>query len=355
MKNLQRGFITPLVLFVGLALFVALSFASYRIYQKNFTAEKTTTETVKTAESAEGEPFVFTAAGDFNSTDDAGLVLSAIGAADSDFTLALGDLGYGGNGTEQAWCEFTKARVGGDYPFEIVAGNHDDGSKDGDILEYRKCLPDKLGISQGEYGIEYYFDYNNLARFILISPDIDNYGYDYSKGTSNYDWVAATIDGAREEGLRWVVLGMHKNCITSGVKSCEIGEDIINLAIEKGVNLVLQGHEHGYFRSKQLSLSSECPAIVANMVNASCITTEGSQFLSGDGTIIVISGAGGYTLREVNLGDSELGYFDAWNGANIGKSYGFSMFNVSNNSIEAEFISAGDGNFTDSFSINFSR
>lgn len=277
--------------------------------------------------------------------------MSGIGSAGSDFTLALGDLGYVGNGNEVAWCEFVKAKVGEEHPFELIAGNHDDSSRDGDILEYAKCLPDRIGNISGTYGLEYYFDYNNLARIILISPDIDNYGYNYAEGSEHLNWVREAVLDARNNGINWTVLGMHKNCITPGVKDCEIGEDLLNLAVELKIDLVLQGHEHAYFRSKQLALNPEtCPAIVVNEFNQNCVTDETDDLTKGAGTVIVISGAGGYDLRGVTFNDPEFDYFKSVNGSNSGATYGFSYFRVSEEVIKASFVPT-IGSFRDDFTI----
>lgn len=295
--------------------------------------------------------FSFTAAGDFYIKEAANSVLTKIGDTPNDFTLALGDLGYTGNGTEKTWCKFVLDRIGTEHPFQIVAGNHDDGSKDGDIRAYRECLPNKIDGLIGDYGIQYYFDYKNLARFILISPDIDNYGFDYVYGSENLNWVIDKVIEARKNNIEWVFLAMHKNCITPGIKSCEIGEDLLNASVENGVDVVLQGHEHAYFRSKQLALNSEtCPVIVVNDTDQDCISGQGDELRKRNGTVVVISGAGGYPLREINFEDPEFGYFDAVNGSNSGNTYGFSLFNVSRSSIEASFIPVL-GKYTDSFVI----
>ena len=242
-------------------------------------------------------------------------------------------------------------RVGADHPFQLIAGNHDDGESEGDIAEYVKCLPNKISDVVGNYGAEYYFDYNNLARFILISPDIDNYGYDYVEGNEHLQWVKDTVNDARAKNIKWVILGMHKNCITPGEKTCEIGDDLLNAAVGLKIDIVLQGHEHAYFRSKQLALNpDDCPAIIVNEFNESCISTSSNEMKQGAGTVIVISGAGGYQLRNVNLADTEYNYFSAFNGANTGNSYGFSRFTVDEKAIDASFVPA-IGDFTDSFSI----
>ncbi len=342
-ENEQSGFGHILVILLILLVVGVASLAVWRIKTSEPIQESISYSATK------AKVFSFNAVGDFSSSDNASLVLNKIGESNSDFTLALGDLGYGGNGTEGTWCNFVKERVGEDHPFELVAGNHDDGSSDGSILEYRKCLPDKLNVT-GNYGLEYYFDYKKLARVILISPDIDNLGFTYTKGNEHYSWLASTIDGAKASDIPWTVVGMHKNCITPGIKTCEIGEDLLNLLIEKKVDLILQGHEHGYMRSKQLSLSANCPTITINSTDTDCIVNAGSDFKKGIGSLLTISGAGGYDLREINLNDKEIGYFDAWNGSNVGESYGFAKFMINNNKLRGEFVSA-NGSFTDSFEI----
>lgn len=348
MKLKQNGFfdihlILTIVILIAIGGFVIFRIQSASVDVVPEVQTNEGTEIVRT-------PFVFAAAGDFDNGLEADSVLTGIGQIESDFTLALGDLGYVGNGNEPEWCEFVKARVGDNYPFQLVAGNHDDGNNDGDIREYAKCLPNRIDNLQGDYGIEYYFDYGNLARIIMISPDIENYGFDYVEGSENFEWIRSTVEDARRQRIPWTVLGMHKNCITPGVKTCEIGPDILNLALELKIDLVLQGHEHAYFRSKQLALSDECPAIIINETNQSCISGEGDEFTKNQGTIIVISGAGGRNLRDVNLDDPEIGYFDAWSGENVERSFGYNTFNVSENQISAKFFST-IGSFSDSFSI----
>lgn len=345
MTRQENGF-GHLVLFLGFVLMAVLVFFAYSRINKSEVALDTSEQSAPSK-----TPFSFTAAGDFNSTAGADLVLTGIGQEKSDFTLALGDLGYGGNGKETTWCDFVKARVGSEHPFEIIAGNHDDGSVDGNITEYAKCLPDRIGNITGNYGTEYYFDYGKMARFIMISPDINTYGFDYLSGSEHLQWVIDAVKDARAKNIDWVVLGMHKNCITIGEKTCEIGSDLLNTAVDLGIDLVLQGHEHAYFRSKQLALNPEtCPAILVNDFNQSCIAKDGDKLQKGAGTIIVISGAGGAELRDVNLQDSELGYFEAMSGKNVDISHGYSLFDVREKTIKASFVPV-DGSFTDSFSI----
>src|SRR6185503_14054212 len=69
-----------------------------------------------------GEPGVvhFTAVGDFGQTPATAAVLTGIAAQAPDLHVALGDLSYGGPGSEQSWCDFVTARVGAGFPFELL-------------------------------------------------------------------------------------------------------------------------------------------------------------------------------------------------------------------------------------------
>ena len=109
----------------------------------------------------------------------------------------------------------------------------------------------------GTYGRQYYVDVpaeNPIVRFIMISPDLtypDGY-WGYAAGTQRYKWTAQAIDGARAASIPWVVVGMHKPCITVGLYDCEPGAEMFNLLLSKKVDLILSGHEHNYQRSHQL-------------------------------------------------------------------------------------------------------
>ena len=188
----------------------------------------------QTAQAA-GSSFIFTAGGDFGSSSNTTASLDLIASSGASFSFALGDLSYNETTPESAWCDYVKSRVGSTFPFELLAGNHEDNGPHGEINSFATCLPDRIGSLTGVYAKQYYFDHLGLARFILISPDltIDGQYYDYSQGSTHYNWVYNAIDGARTLGIPWVIVGMHKNCITMGNKSCEIGADIMNLLIEK--------------------------------------------------------------------------------------------------------------------------
>ena len=314
--------------------------------------------------SAQTTSFAFTAAGDYGFSDDAAATLRKIGAAAAVFNLALGDMSYSHSRPESEWCQFVKDNLnagagrpaggpfGESFPFQLITGNHENEPilEDGYIDNYAACLPDRMNsvISPyGEYAREYYFDYQN-ARFILVGADnadgIDP--YDYAVGSNHYNWLRDRIVEARDAG-RWVIVGMHKVCVTMGVKSCEIGSDLMNLLIAERVDLVLQGHEHNYQRSKQLTCAT------AGSFESACVVDDGADgtYIRGAGTVFVIVGTGGADLYDVSTADAEAGYFARWIGLNVTPRKGMLKVTVSDASLSAQFVGSTTGSFTDFFTI----
>jgi hypothetical protein len=312
--------------------------------------------------------FSFAGGGDMGFSPEAAAVVKGIAAAGVDFSLHFGDMAYDQIYPETAWCDFIKdARdgLGPDFPYEVVAGGHDLGTGPGPAAQYRTvidkylpCVPDHMG-STGTYGKEYYFDHPAAApllRVIMISPSItmpDGTKYDYSPGTAHYQWVSDAIDGARSAGVRWVAVGMARDCISAGEKRCEIGLDLFNLLVNKRVDLILQGHEHGYERSRQLATGPACPAIPVDRVDPACFGDDGSgsSYAKGAGPIVVVAGTLGIPFRPMNAADTEAGDFVALMGSNINPSHGFMKYTVTADRIEAQFVRTSQGTFADQFAI----
>jgi len=254
--------------------------------------------------------------------------------------------------------------VGSTFPFELLSGNHEDGGEiqDGLIDNFVQCLPDRLG-AVGTYGKEYYFDYpasSPIARFIMTSPGLNftNGGsYSYAAGTAHYNWVSNTIDNARAAGIKWVIVGMHKVCITMGIMPCDIGTDLFNLLVSKKVDLILQAHDHDYQRSKQLALNgTTCTAISPATYNSNCVVNDGStgNYPQGAGPVVVIVGTIGEALSNLNTAASDAGYFARWMGSNINPTNGLAKFSLSSDqlTVSANFTgSTAPNNFNDSFTI----
>ena len=287
---------------------------------------------------AAGTSFTFTAAGDHGSSSQTRAGMDVVAGSGSSFYLGLGDLSYDPTeGGEQRWCTSFKSRFA---DVELIAGNHDTGeSIGGDINEYTVFCPFTLGAMVGVYAKQYYFDYPQsapLARFILIAPGVGgSLNIDYSAGGAGYVFTRNAIDEARAAGIKWIVVGMHKNCISTGDKTCEIGTDLMDLLIAEKVDLVLQSHDHNYQRSHALSCAH------VNSFDAGCVADGGTDglYAKGAGPVIVINGEFGRSLTSVNPADSEAGYF-----AKIDSTtFGVSRYRVTETSISADYLGSSGG------------
>jgi hypothetical protein len=278
----------------------------------------------------------------------------------------LGDASYNEKTPESTWCSYIQSYLGSTLPAELVSGNHESDGMQGLIDNFTACQPDRLGNLTGTYGKEYYYDYptsNPLARIIMISPGLTftNGGtYNYSVGSPHYTWTASAIDGARAAGIPWVIVGMHKVCLSTGSSTCSdgIGNDINNLLISKKVDLVLQGHDHSYQRSKQLALNgSTCTAVVDKTYNSSCVVNDGSSgsYTKGAGTVINIVGTGGVEMIQygnIYTWDGDNKYFATYMGGNLNPRFGWVKVTVSASQLRAQFMgSTNSSNYTDQYTI----
>ena len=111
---------------------------------------------------------------------------------------------------------------------------------------------------------------------------------------------------------------MHRNCISIGEKTCDIGQPLMDLLLGNAVedpgpledlpvDLIIQGHDQTYQRSKQLS------CVTDDLFVAACVADDGSddEYVKGMGTVLVINGAGGKDLYDINNSDSHGEELDA--------------------------------------------
>ena len=297
----------------------------------------------------------FTAAGDFAAGAGAARVLDGIAAGDSELTIALGDFSYGVTGQEQAWCDFVKSHVGEGYPFELLSGNHESSGMNGNINDFSACLPNQLPGLVGTYGREWYVDVpaeDPLVRFVMISPAITypDGTWDYSAGTPRYRWTKAAIDGGRETGIPWTVVGIHKPCISLGRYACDIGPDIVNMLMAEEVDLVLMGHEHNYQRTHQLDLRPGCPALRIGGYDSDCVADTDATMTAGEGTVFSVIGTGGAVERDTYPDDSEAAYFAASAGAAAEPEFGYGDFTATASQLSMRFQSVSSS-YTDGFTL----
>jgi Calcineurin-like phosphoesterase/PKD domain len=318
-------------------------------------------ETVSVVTPAAASSITFGAAGDFGANAVTAATLAKLDSSDAEFFLALGDLDYDQTPTDAAWCDYVTSHLptlGPSFPFELVSGNHEqDGGEDGWIMNHAACLPDRMGSTlgpAGDYAAEYAFDYpatTPLVRVIMTSPGliVDGEHYDYLAGDAHYTWLSNTIDDARASGIPWVIVGMHHPCLSAGNHGCNLSKAFHNLMIAKHVDLVLQGHDHNYQRSKQLATNpTTCPAVPTGTYDADCVVDTGADhtYIKGAGSLFLISGTGGRPDYAINSADVQYPYFAVTDAG----STGFVRYTVTQDRLDATFV-AGAGGFTDTFSI----
>lgn len=306
---------------------------------------------------AAADNLIFTAAGDYGTSAESAATLDLIGRSAARFHLALGDLAYN-NEPETRWCQWVAARIGATFPFMLTPGNHeDDFGEQGHITRFGACLPDRLGVT-GTYPTEYFFDHSGLARVILISPDLTVKGEHYYYGDRNahYRWLANAIDGARAAGLPWVVVGMHKSCVSVGQYYCSIYSQLMDLLLEKRVDVILHGHDHSYQRTKQLALGPGCPSLLLDGYDPACVADAHEDgYEQGRGTVSAIVGTAGQPLYELNAQDPEAAYFVRWMGAEKAR-HGLLRIEVTPSALSAAFVpSTATSNFADRFVIRRTR
>ncbi len=294
---------------------------------------------------ARAQSVTFTAAGDYANGGNFQAAVAAAKGINPAFHLALGDLAY--TTAEASWCGAWKTAG---VNLMLVSGNHDSGeSSSGNINTYiANCLAPAATVT-GTYGKQYYWDYpasNPYIRFIMISPGLGGsfVGMDtnYKVGSQGYTFTANAIDDAHAKGIKWVVVGMHKNYISMMEKGNELGADLIPMMINKRVDVILQGHEHGYERSKQLTCAK------TGTFDSTCVVNSGNSLTKGAGTIIHVIGTGGQSLRSLNTGDAEAQYFNSYDIT----TYGIGKFVVTPTQMTYSFVRTAGGTFGDSFTIS---
>lgn len=297
----------------------------------------------------------FTAQGDIGLGPNSRKVLDVIAGIKPHLNLTLGDLSYKA-GREQEFCDMVTGKLGADFPYQLVSGNHESNGRDGKIENFVDCLPNRLPGLEGEYGKQWRVDVpeeNPVVRFIMVSPGLEfsEGKLDYSAGSERRRWTEAAIDEARSRNIPWTVVGMHAPCLSVGKYECVAGQEFTNMLIEKKVDLVLSGHDHVYQRTHQISLGAQCPRLVPAGFSRGCLDGTGGSLVKGRGTIFATVGVGGVGFYDIHDDDPERGYFAAAIGKNQDASFGTLDVTATESELAARFVPAEGYSFTDSFTV----
>ena len=234
----------------------------YRIYLP----DSVSTGAYKAAENAfttfrgDDKPYLnFLAFGDSGSGSEEQLELAAImGQLTPDFVVHTGDLlenGLESSADEQYFNPYKKMIA--KYPFFITLGNHDYG-RDYNKPEGKKFLkenyiPYHTMPYTGQPPYYYYFDDGNARFFVLDTNYFDGakWAQPLDKNSKQYKWLEHFLSRTDKE---WKFVVMHEPLYSTGAHGGrEAQRALLEPLLDKyGVDIVLQGHDHDYERTKPL-------------------------------------------------------------------------------------------------------
>lgn len=134
-----------------------------------------------------------------------------------------------------------------------IAGNHD--SKSGSFVDHFDLTA--APGSDTTTGVYYSYDYSN-AHFIMLNNNENTSVNDISQ--AQIDWMKTDVAKARANGSKWIIVDMHKGPYSTSNHATDSDingtagsrNTVAPVMAQLGIDLVLQGHDHIYARSKPI-------------------------------------------------------------------------------------------------------
>ena len=192
-----------------------------------------------------------------------------------------------------------------------ASGNHDSG--DSTFIDHFNLQAPGKNTSTGAY---YSVSYSN-AHFVVLNTNESSSDYD-EFSNAQVDWLKADIGAAKSAGAKWIIVVMHigpystaEHSADSNVKATR--KKIAPLFNKLGVDLVLQGHDHVYERSKPIAngVAAE-ESITSEAFNGMAV----NYIADPKGTIYLTPGTAGtkHYYQNAGLSQSYLNLFDVADG-----------------------------------------
>ncbi|WP_242985906.1 purple acid phosphatase family protein [Oceanobacillus zhaokaii] len=171
--------------------------------------------------------------------------------------------------------------------FASSAGNHDE-DKNSFIEHFNVKTPEGSSTETGAY---YSYDYEN-AHFIILNTNEDSEEY-RNFSPEQIEWLQADIKAAQEnENINWIIANIHKGPYTTSNHATDndimgengVREKIPPMLYDLGVDLVLQGHDHIYSRTKPIQHGN---AVEADKVTENYNGIDVEYSVNPDGAIYV--------------------------------------------------------------------
>lgn len=197
---------------------------------------------------------------------------------------------------EQDWIDLFGAAQNSLQATTIVpaSGNHDLHPRTF-VDHFKVEHPNDQDTETGAY---YSYTYNN-AHFIVLNTNDD---VEKAVSDEQVAWMKQDAEAARANGAEWVILVMHKGLYTAGnhaddAEIIAMREQLVPVIDELEIDLVLQGHDHYYSRTKVLTYDAE-GAQLAKPVETTTFTevVNGKRYeyaLNPDGSIYYMPNTAG--------------------------------------------------------------
>lgn len=192
--------------------------------------------------------------------------------------------------------------------FVPVAGNHE-SDKNSFIDHFNLDVAEGSDTSTGAY---YSYDYTN-AHFIVLNNNEDSEEFrDFS--VEQIDWLQKDVKEARGNGAKWIIVQMHKGPYTTSNHATDndimglngVRTKVAPLMEELGVDLVLQGHDHIYSRTKAIKNGA---VVEAEKIKETVNGVEVDYEANPQGTIYMTPNTAGPKVYYTNK-DIDKSYYD---------------------------------------------
>ncbi len=231
---------------------------------------------------------------------------------DADFITINGDIvDKGSLEYEWDWLFNNMSDVMMNYAIAPIAGNHENQTNSF-VNHFNLCPAAGSATATGVY---YSFDYSN-AHFVMLNTNENSTTYsDFS--VEQVEWMKADIQAAADEGM-WIIVLLHKGPYTTSNHATDsdimgatgVRTLIAPIFAELGVDLVLQGHDHIYARSKPVMAdgTADAPTCITELYEGQSVDYQ----LNPDGSIYLIPSTAGPKVYYKNTSPSlvDAGYYD---------------------------------------------
>ena len=135
-----------------------------------------------------------------------------------------------------------------------AAGNHE--SQKNSFIEHFDIKP--AANSPTTSGAYFSYDYSN-AHFIILNNNESSTEYaDFTP--AQIQWMKDDVAAAKSAGAKWIIVIMHKGPYSTSNHATDsdimgtngVRTKVVPIMSQLGIDLVLQGHDHGYARTKPI-------------------------------------------------------------------------------------------------------